>query len=67
MASYHDLTEAQQKVILEFRRKHGRAWKDKLVTLWLSSKPRAPELQQIRNTFGPSWLFKVKDWPKKED
>ncbi|MFC0199617.1 hypothetical protein [Paracoccus rhizosphaerae] len=37
---------------------HGRRWKSRLLAEWLSSTGgEGPELRQVRNTFGPSWLL----------
>ena len=41
-----------------YRDRHGRRWKSRLLAEWLSSTGgEGPELRQVRNTFGPSWLL----------
>jgi hypothetical protein len=47
-----------------FRARHGRTWKDKLMTMWLTGRdanePQGHLLRQVRNRLGPSWLAKLK-------
>lgn len=41
-----------------YRAQHGRRWKSRLLAERLSSTgDEGPELRQVRNTFGPSWLL----------
>lgn len=51
------LTAAQVIALRAFKQEHGRNWKAKLTDLWYNGKPIAPELQQVRNTLGPHWLY----------
>lgn len=50
----------QLNAVLEFRQKHGRNWKEKLLSGWLAAAYPGC-LQQIRNCFGPEWLATVKE------
>lgn len=54
------LTTEQLTAIRDFARVHGRNWKSILRTAWMTGdyygRDDANFLQQIRNTFGPSWL-----------
>jgi hypothetical protein len=49
--------------------KHGCTWKSKLREGWMTGDYDGFEgssyLQQIRNTFGPSWLTRVKLLPRR--
>ncbi|MBB1499126.1 hypothetical protein [Paracoccus sp. MC1862] len=52
------LSTEQIDALRAYRDQHGRRWKSRLLAEWLSSTGRAePELRQVRNTFGPSWLL----------
>lgn len=53
--------------LLRYRKLHGRTWKQALRDDWmnamegsLASFDDAGLLQQVRNTFGPNWLNRVK-------
>jgi hypothetical protein len=68
------LSPAQHEALVAFSMANGRDWKFKLNTAWMNGRYRdyplghrltADEreniyccLQQVRNTFGPSWLVK---------
>jgi len=61
------LTEEQLAALRAFAARHGRNWKSKLNDCWSTgnydhghgvSNDEDAELQQIRNTFGPSWLVR---------
>ena len=60
------LNAEQLKAIREWAKVHGRAWKAALRLAWESGdydgiEPygnTAAYLQQVRNTFGPSWLMR---------
>lgn len=53
-------TTEQIKALNDFARENGRMWKVALRRAWQTGNYEgcqyAPVLQQIRNTFGPSWL-----------
>ena len=52
------LSEEQIDALRAYRDQHGRRWKSRLLSEWLSSTgDEGPELRQVRNTFGPSWLL----------
>ncbi len=58
------LTNAERLAVLAYAREKGRRWKQALREDWMRADPRiggesSPELQQIRNTLGPSWLNTV--------
>lgn len=55
--------DADQLTALElFAERHGRCWKERLRYCWETGNwggtVRVAELQQVRNTFGPSWLVR---------
>ena len=60
------LTAEQLKAIQEWAKVHGRTWKSKLRQAWMTGDydgiekygNTAAYLQQVRNTFGPSWLVR---------
>ena len=54
-----ELTTEQREALESYAARHGRTWKSKLNTAWMSSSA-GPTLQQVRNTFGPSWLISFK-------
>lgn len=58
-ASLDDLTPEQRDALVEFATKNGRCWRDKLAAGWLKAAYPGP-LQQIRNQFGPSWLYEMR-------
>lgn len=48
----------QIEALRAYRAQHGRRWKSRLLAEWHSSTgDEGPELRQVRNTFGPSWLL----------
>jgi hypothetical protein len=52
------LSAEQIDALRAYRDQHGRRWKSRLLAEWLSSAgDEGPELRQVRNTFGPSWLL----------
>jgi len=51
------LTAEQEKALQDYAAKHGSQWKDRLMTSWRAGGNHGPLLQQVRNTFGPSWLM----------
>jgi len=50
------ITAEQLAALQVFAKQRGRGWKTALHDLWVSGGDRTPELQQLRNTRGPSWL-----------
>lgn len=61
-----DMTADQIKVLADFAKSRGHFWKRKLRSYWLGRNShgwlddhQASRLQQIRNTFGPSFLSAV--------
>lgn len=57
-------TEEQLAALREWRDLHGRYWRSLLNNAWLVAGEGVlgytPALQQLRNAFGPEWLFKVR-------
>lgn len=51
-------TEIQVAALKEYAEANGRTWKAKLLEDWYNGRIMTPGLQQIRNTFGPSWLLR---------
>ena len=51
------LTAEQEKALQDYAAKHGSRWKAKLSLSWQVGGDHGPLLQQVRNTFGPSWLI----------
>ena len=52
------LSAEQIDALRAYRDQHGRRWKSRLLAEWLSAAGgEGPELRQVRNTFGPSWLL----------
>ena len=52
------LSAEQIDALRAYRDRHGRRWKSRLLAEWLSSTGgEGPDLRQVRNTFGPSWLL----------
>ena len=48
----------QIEALRAYRDQHGSRWKSRLLAEWLSSTGgEGPDLRQVRNTFGPSWLL----------
>lgn len=61
----HTLDADQLAALRTFADANGRDWKSKLNHAWMSGRYREYNgtneyglLQQVRNTFGPSWLVK---------
>lgn len=54
------LTDEQRNAVVAFREQHGRNWKEKLGSLWLSPRSKGP-LHVVRNTLGPEWLQSVRE------
>lgn len=55
---YQGPSAQQIEALRAYRDRHGRRWKSRLLAEWLSSTgDEGPELRQVRNTFGPSWLL----------
>jgi hypothetical protein len=58
------LTTEQRTALLAYAKENGRLWKSELIWTWERASARvagdvSPELQQLRNTHGPSWLKRV--------
>jgi len=56
-----ELTADQLRAVIAYARENGPRWKSALRSDWYSASARirgevSPELQQIRNSLGPSWL-----------
>ena len=58
------LQTEEYEALLDFKKRHGRYWKMKLSSQWEKASS-IPALMQIRNRFGPSWLYSFRF--KKED
>ena len=48
-------TTEQLEALEAYAAKNGRTWKQALMNDWMHGRTQGP-LQQVRNTFGPSWL-----------
>lgn len=59
-----ELTTEQLAAIRTFASQHGRTWKSELNHIWqigrYDSGDDSARLQQIRNSFGPTWLTRFK-------
>lgn len=57
------LTPEQTTALRSFAKRNGRCWKYKLCTLYMSGRdadePESPFLRQVRNTIGPSGLYRI--------
>ena len=57
-------TAEQLAALASYAKSYGRQWKANLRQSWMTGNylagDNAPALQQIRNTFGPSWLVRFK-------
>lgn len=53
------LTAEQMAAVKAYAAAHGRTWKAQLNYEWMSGTARG-SLQQLRNTFGPSWLVRFR-------
>lgn len=55
------LSAEQSHALQKFVAKHGRQWKSKLSNFWSTGTDVQQEdgalLRQIRNSFGPTWLY----------
>lgn len=62
--THKDLSPEQLAALQRVAKYYGRRWKDSLRQAWMTGQygcyMDAPQLQQIRNTFGPSWLVRFK-------
>lgn len=58
------LSTEQEAAIIRFARDNGRTWKQALGAAWMdgsdANESDGGYLRQVRNQFGPSWLFKYK-------
>jgi hypothetical protein len=58
------LTAQQLAAVRQVAKYYGRTWKQSLREAWMTgqygSYMDAPVLQQIRNSFGPSWLVRFR-------
>ncbi len=63
------LTKEQLTALRAYAASHGRTWKSQLNHMWMTGQYDADDnssaLQQIRNTFGPSWLVRFRLSPPK--
>lgn len=61
--TYTRPTVEQIAALKAWKAANGRTWKSKLLQAWEKSGQGVtgytPELQQLRNNFGPTWLQKV--------
>lgn len=61
-----DLNEAQRARLLKFIKDHGPVWRHKLNNMWLTGDDARQVdgglLRQIRNDFGPEWLYHLKEY-----
>ena len=53
------MSDAMLTALREFERNNGPRWKSKLIQEWSAGHDLGPELQQVRNTIGPSALYKI--------
>lgn len=69
-SQWEPISDAQLAALNAWRMAMGKAWKAKLLAAWESAgagySAYAPELQQLRNGWGPSWLKGFKIPPKTE-
>jgi hypothetical protein len=58
------LTSEQIEALQSFAKRNGRCWKYKLCTLYMSGRdadqPEGLFLRQVRNTIGPSGLYRMR-------
>lgn len=64
MNSPSNPSSEQLEALRQYAAYHGRSWKSKLSIMWstgdyIPAELDAP-LQQIRNAFGPRWLYRQK-------
>lgn len=61
--SLDDLEPDQRAAVIAFRDEHGRTWKSQLNTHWFDGTDAnftgGRFLRQVRNQFGPQWLFRL--------
>lgn len=52
-------THEQKTALRAYRDRHGKRWKSRLLADWLKSDApdHRPELRQLRNSHGLSWLL----------
>ena len=68
VGKYRELTSEERGALQVFAAENGRTWKEKLsFEYWMKARIyrdrqgfEYPELQRLRNEFGPSWLVKFK-------
>jgi len=58
-------TPEQLTALSQYAAEHGRNWKSDLNADWVEARAcingeHSPELQQVRNNFGPGWLIKFR-------
>ena len=58
------LTQEQSEALVSWAHLYGRTWKQALRFAWMDGNyhgfTKSNYLQQIRNSFGPSWLVRVR-------
>jgi hypothetical protein len=54
-----ELTAEQMRALQAYASTHGRTWKAQLNHEWMTGTARGT-LQQVRNTFGPTWLVRFR-------
>lgn len=69
-AQWEPISDAQLAALVKWRAEMGVSWRAKLLAAWECAgrgySSYAPELQQLRNGWGPSWLVKFKIPPRTE-
>ncbi len=67
VSKYRSLSIAEAQALRIFANANGRAWKSKLNIAWSTGRyddypgtGAYGALQQVRNTFGPSWLVRFR-------
>lgn len=53
--TYPDLSDEEQRALLDFAADHGKGWKPVLRDQWIRATA-SPVLQRLRDTHGPIWL-----------
>jgi len=74
ITSLNDLSGEQVGCLINFIKRNGKNWKNKLLSYWMVAggnymvnyPNEYPYLQQIRNQFGPTWLNNLpnSEWDK---
>lgn len=58
------LDDDMLSALLDWRQRHGRSWKNELLTAWLNGtdelNARGYALRTIRNRLGPTWLDRLR-------